>query len=527
MRALTIRYVVAAALALASAGPAGAAHSAPPRGPSDANRVGAVLQGVAGSLGDGFAGAWLDTDGRVRVGFAGAHGVATARANARLAPLVHDPAVVLVARTYSQRQLHAALRRATAGLSAVFATTPGHVVPSSFLGMVNLPGNEVDVTVASRYADRLAAVDARLAHDIARGIVRVRLGSVAGSDLSCTRSSCSPLRGGIEIESSAGYCSSAFVVRTNSGALNRRGVKHLLSAGHCGTATWYNGGTRFGSTEWLRNGGNVDAEIVTLDNPDLPQAVNQVYKAADSATPVTTKVTDPSTTVVNTPLCLEGRTSGESCGTLLSNDESNSTDGIAHDGFGYTDVPACEGDSGGAVIDDGNKAYGIVSGGYGSTVDTTVTRKYVDSLFDTVKPPECFKYMSFSWTANLEAASGFSLMLNGSSETLGSNQTLKGGQMAQSTDGRYTAEMQNDGNFVVYKPGHIAVWATNTAGNPGAWVTMQSDGNMVVYRSNRTVAYTSNTSGHPDSTLIIQPDCNLVLYSVSNTALWSSGTQFC
>ena len=46
------------------------------------------------------------------------------------------------------------------------------------------------------------------------------------------------------------------------------------------------------------------------------------------------------------------------------------------------------------------------------------------------------------------------------------------------------AIMQADGNFVVYDLAEgypIPVWATHTAGNPGAYLNVQGDGNMVIY----------------------------------------------
>lgn len=43
--------------------------------------------------------------------------------------------------------------------------------------------------------------------------------------------------------------------------------------------------------------------------------------------------------------------------------------------------------------------------------------------------------------------------------------------------------MQNDGNFVVYDAGGVALWSTGTVGNPGARLAIQDDGNLVVYRA--------------------------------------------
>ena len=42
--------------------------------------------------------------------------------------------------------------------------------------------------------------------------------------------------------------------------------------------------------------------------------------------------------------------------------------------------------------------------------------------------------------------------------------------------------MQSDGNLVVYSTQGEAMWASDTAGNPGAFVNFQDDGNFVIYK---------------------------------------------
>jgi len=59
--------------------------------------------------------------------------------------------------------------------------------------------------------------------------------------------------------------------------------------------------------------------------------------------------------------------------------------------------------------------------------------------------------------------------------------------------------MQPDGNLVVYSDKGEAMWASDTAGNPGAFVNFQDDGNFVIYK---------HAPGGK------QP-------------LWASGTEFC
>jgi hypothetical protein len=51
------------------------------------------------------------------------------------------------------------------------------------------------------------------------------------------------------------------------------------------------------------------------------------------------------------------------------------------------------------------------------------------------------------------------------------------------------ANMQTDGNFVLYNNCSNPVWHTSTSGNPGAFLNAQDDGNMVVYSSSSTVLW--------------------------------------
>jgi len=49
--------------------------------------------------------------------------------------------------------------------------------------------------------------------------------------------------------------------------------------------------------------------------------------------------------------------------------------------------------------------------------------------------------------------------------------------------------MQADGNLVLYAPGSVPIWASNTAGNDGAQLDMQTDGNLVVAGPGGTPLY--------------------------------------
>lgn len=111
--------------------------------------------------------------------------------------------------------------------------------------------------------------------------------------------------------------------------------------------------------------------------------------------------------------------------------------------------------------------------------------------------------------------------------------------------------MQGDGNLVLYNQANVAVWSSQTNGNPGARLVLQTDGNMVIYSSGNVPLWATYTNQNPDHLsyintmfsspgrmypgqsidtadgkyhLIFQRDGNLVLYS-PNRALWATGTD--
>jgi exopolysaccharide biosynthesis protein len=107
--------------------------------------------------------------------------------------------------------------------------------------------------------------------------------------------------------------------------------------------------------------------------------------------------------------------------------------------------------------------------------------------------------------------------------------TLTANQALVSANGRYTAVMQTDGNFVVYD-GTRAIWASGTDGKAnGGFLAMQGDGNLVVYAPGGNAKWASGTNGagvNRQFTLVMQDDGNLVVYdSQGGAALWSSQTD--
>jgi hypothetical protein len=99
--------------------------------------------------------------------------------------------------------------------------------------------------------------------------------------------------------------------------------------------------------------------------------------------------------------------------------------------------------------------------------------------------------------------------------------TLTPGQYLRSTNGRYLAVMQTDGNFVVYGAGR-PLWASRTQSG-GASLAIQRDGNLVMYDMYGAPRWASRTAGAGLGFLVMQDDGNLVLYAAHGAA-WATHT---
>lgn len=107
-------------------------------------------------------------------------------------------------------------------------------------------------------------------------------------------------------------------------------------------------------------------------------------------------------------------------------------------------------------------------------------------------------------------------------ETLNAGQTLSAGQSLTSANGRYSATLQGDGNFVVYD-GTSPTWSTRTDGRAGTTATMQNDGNFVLYQNGTVVLFATGTNGRAGAALTLQNDGALQVVFQGSVA-WSSST---
>lgn len=108
------------------------------------------------------------------------------------------------------------------------------------------------------------------------------------------------------------------------------------------------------------------------------------------------------------------------------------------------------------------------------------------------------------------------------SDQLRTNQTMYRGQYLRSGNGRYIAEMQGDGNLVVYGPDRRVQWSSRTNGGD-ARLVMQDDGNLVIYNGSRAI-WASRTNGRGSAFAIMQDDGNFVVYTNNGRRpIWASG----
>lgn len=113
--------------------------------------------------------------------------------------------------------------------------------------------------------------------------------------------------------------------------------------------------------------------------------------------------------------------------------------------------------------------------------------------------------------------------------TLTAGQSLNPGEALQSDNGKYSLQMQGDGNLVEYEGAasiESAIWASGTSDLPSFMrpvrADMQDDGNLVLYAATGTPAWASGTDGNPGSRLVVQDDRNLAIYNASGAQIWAN-----
>lgn len=103
------------------------------------------------------------------------------------------------------------------------------------------------------------------------------------------------------------------------------------------------------------------------------------------------------------------------------------------------------------------------------------------------------------------------------------SESLLVGQRLISDDNRFSLVLQVDGNLVVYGP-NGPLWANYSTAGRSTVLNMQTDGNLVIRGPAEEAVWHTNTAGHPGAFLVMQSDGNLVIYEPDWTFVWASGT---
>ena len=105
--------------------------------------------------------------------------------------------------------------------------------------------------------------------------------------------------------------------------------------------------------------------------------------------------------------------------------------------------------------------------------------------------------------------------------TLPSGARLFDGQSLVSPNGRFSLDMQADGNLVLYGAG-LVLWDSGTVHDAPDYAILQGDGNLVIYQGQALWSSGTDQSTRGVFTLTVQDDGNVVLYSPAGKALWNT-----
>lgn len=101
---------------------------------------------------------------------------------------------------------------------------------------------------------------------------------------------------------------------------------------------------------------------------------------------------------------------------------------------------------------------------------------------------------------------------------------LKPGQTLVSCDGRFTLNMQLDGNLVLYKGQSTVLWTTGTVNSDSAQLELTPSGDFIIYGKLGEPLWRSGNAGQTAAQAFVQVDGNLVIYGPTQ-AVWASNTS--
>ena len=130
-------------------------------------------------------------------------------------------------------------------------------------------------------------------------------------------------------------------------------------------------------------------------------------------------------------------------------------------------------------------------------------------------------HLSLLDTGQLLVVSAAGVPLWAASGVLLPGASLAAGQTLSSPNASSTLTMQSDGNLVLHH-GATAVWSSGTS-SAGSHAVMQGDGNLVVYSGASVPQWASNSDGNPGAYLVVADDGTIAILSTTGGTLWSAG----
>ncbi|HVK23335.1 MAG TPA: LysM peptidoglycan-binding domain-containing protein [Actinokineospora sp.] len=108
-------------------------------------------------------------------------------------------------------------------------------------------------------------------------------------------------------------------------------------------------------------------------------------------------------------------------------------------------------------------------------------------------------------------------------DALDSGLSLTVGQQLTSPNGKHALKLQSDGNLVLSSDG-AAVWASGTDGSGAVRADMQADGNFVLYKDGGDAVWATQTGGTGGASLVVGDDRGVSVVGSDGASLWTNGT---
>lgn len=99
---------------------------------------------------------------------------------------------------------------------------------------------------------------------------------------------------------------------------------------------------------------------------------------------------------------------------------------------------------------------------------------------------------------------------------------LMKGQWLTSSNGKFTLEMQQDGNLILYNR-HLALWSHKDTSASGDKLKINKNGYLEFYGQDDQLLWDSKTSGDGKYALL-KDDSNFVVIDSNGKEVWATGT---